>query len=209
MRLPTLLLPVMLAGCASQPAIPPLLPAAVPPLPDGGIATPLDMVVKNDHLLIWTASGKMSIRVLQPDGHESAATAYYVWQQHGNLYRITLNGPLGQGRTVLEGSPEKVTLDSARTGHVEAASPEALMQEALGWTAPVSLLPKWFQGRTATPGAESITDENGLLKSVLEQDWQADYKSWTTVNDRTLPEKFVITGPNTRLTVLVSQWQTP
>jgi outer membrane lipoprotein LolB len=110
---------------------------------------------------------------------------------------------------VLEGSPEKVTLDSARTGHVEASSPEELMQQSLGWTAPVSLLPKWFQGKPATPSAETILDESGLMKSVLEQNWQADYKSWTTVNNETLPEKFVITGPNTRLTVLVSQWQTP
>jgi outer membrane lipoprotein LolB len=208
-RFPTLLLPVMLAGCASQPVVSPLLPATVPPLPDAGTSTPLDMVSKPGQLLIWTASGKISIRVLQPDGRESAATAYYVWQQHGNMYRITLNGPLGQGRTVLEGSPEKVTLDSARTGHVEAASPEELMQQSLGWTAPVSLLPKWFQGKPATPAAETILDESGLMKSVLEQNWQADYKSWTTVNNETLPEKFVITGPNTRLTVLVSQWQTP
>ncbi|HEX5277093.1 MAG TPA: lipoprotein insertase outer membrane protein LolB [Fluviicoccus sp.] len=180
----------------------------MPPLPDAGTATPLDLVSKPGHLLIWTASGKIAIRVLQSDGRESAATAYYVWQQHGNMYRITLNGPLGQGRTVLEGSPEKVTLDSARTGHVEAASPEELMQQALGWTAPVSLLPKWFQGKAATPGAEAVMDDAGLPKSLLEENWQADYKSWITVNNEVLPEKFVITGPNTRLTVLVSQWQT-
>ncbi len=209
MKLPTLmLLPAMLAGCASQPLVQPLTPASVPPLPDASTATPLDLIVKPEQLLIWTASGKMSIRILQSDGRESAATAYYVWQQHGNMYRITLSGPLGQGRTVLEGSPEKVTLDNARTGHVEAETAEELMLQSLGWTAPVSLLPKWFQGKPATAQAETIADENGVLKSILEQNWQADYKTWQTVEDRSLPEKFVITGPNTRLTVLVSEWQT-
>lgn len=205
MRFLTLLLPVMLAGCASHP-VRPLLPSSIPPLPDAATATPIDLVVKPDHLLIWTASGKMSIRVLQPDGRESAATAYYVWQQHGNIYRITLSGPLGQGRTVLEGSPEKVTLDNSRIGHVEAASPEELMQQSLGWTAPVSLLPKWFQGKAATPGAETVADDNGLMKSIQEQDWQADFKSWRTIDTHSLPDRFVISGPNTRLTVLVSEW---
>jgi len=204
-RFSTLLLPLMLAGCASTPKVTPLLPASVPPLP--AEATPIDLVSLKDQLLVWTASGKIAIRITQPDGQESAATAYYVWQQHGNLYRITLTGPLGQGRTVLEGSPEKITLDNARTGHVEADSPEALLSQALGWTAPVSFLPKWFQGKAATAGAEAIMDESGLLKSVLENNWQADFKSWQQIDSHTLPEKFVITGPNTRLTVLVSEWR--
>lgn len=206
MRLPILLLPVMLAGCASQP-VRPLLPATVPPLPDAATATPIDLVVKPDHPLIWTASGKMSVRIIQNDGRESGATAYYVWQQHGNLYRITLSGPLGQGRTVLEGNPEKVTLDNSRTGHVEASSPEELLQRSLGWTAPVSFLPKWLMGKAATPGAEVITDEDGQIKSILESEWQADFKSWQTVDNRTHPERIIITGPNTRLTLLVSEWR--
>ncbi len=200
-------LPIMMTGCASHP---PLLSApAQPPealFPEKPIVTPVDAVTRPDIALIWSASGKMAIHLTQPDGHESAGTIYYVWQQHGNLYRITLSGPLGQGRTVIEGTPERVTLDSAKTGHMEASTPENLMQSALGWSAPVSYLRKWIQGLPATDQAETVADETGILKTSLESPWQADFKSWQPAGKFLLPEKVVITGPDTTLTLLVSRW---
>ncbi len=212
MSKPWLLATLLLAGCATHAVKPSAKPVAAAPAAAeaeaASASTPAtDGLSNTRNLLIWQASGKMAIRLIRPDGKEQAGTAYFVWQQRGNIYRITLTGPLGQGRTVIEGTPEKTTLESPRTGLIEAATPEELMQTALGWSAPVSYMDKWLTGQAATEDAEVTPNPAGLVQSSLEGDWQADFTNYLPLNAFMLPRKIVITGPNTRLTVLVSKWQ--
>ena len=49
---------------------------------------------------------------------------------------------------------------------------------------------------------------DGKLESVREGLWQADFKNYRYVNNETLPQKIVVTGPNINMTVLISGWQT-
>lgn len=204
----TLFIPILfLTGCATQPhlATTPLPAAPAPQLLEPALATPATAVTSTANPLVWQASGKLAVRTFNHEGEAHAGTAYFVWQQQGNVYRITLSGPLGQGRTVIEGTPERTTLNSARTGQLQADTPEELMEQSLGWSAPVSYLPKWLQGKSATPQAEEITND-GLLQSALEGQWQADFASYKSIGEQRLPQKIVITGPNTKMTVFVSNW---
>lgn len=156
----------------------------------------------------WKATGKFAVKILDAEGQKKGGSAYFTWQQNADSYRITLTGPLGQGRTDILSTDDKgVILESAKTGHLEADSPEVLFEQAFGWTAPVSYLKKWLEGKSATATAETIYAENGTLQSSQEGVWQADFKNYRYVDTELLPQKVIITGPNVTMTVLISEWK--
>ncbi|PTQ87220.1 lipoprotein insertase outer membrane protein LolB [Agitococcus lubricus] len=210
---------VMLSGCASQSAVLSLKkPVPVPTPYTEQQAIPLaKMDIKDDvdsaqfpapqPTEAWTAMGKFSVKMTDADGSKKGGSAYFVWQQLMTDYRITLSGPLGQGRTVLNGSTDNISIDSEKTGYLEADTPEALFEQAFGWTAPVSYLRQWLNGKPATAHPEDIYAENGTLQSSQEGAWQADFKNYRYVNNAFLPQKIIITGPNLTMTVLVSDWK--
>lgn len=208
-----------LSGCASQSAVL-AIKAPVPVPTPVTVEKPVPLAQMETHdevetakfpapqpISVWTASGKFSVKMLDADGQKKGGSAYFIWQQKADDYQITLTGPLGQGRTVLNGTAESITLDSKQTGHLEASSPETLFEQAFGWTAPVSYLKKWLEGKPATPRPEDIYAENGTLQSAQEGEWQADFKNYRYVNNTLLPQKIIITGPNLDMTVLVSDWK--
>ena len=155
---------------------------------------------------IWTATGKFAARTLTSDGKKKGGSVYFVWQQHGQDYQVTLTGPLGQGRTVFVGNPQQVTMQNNQ-GEWQADSPEVLFENAFGWSAPVSFLQYWLQGQAVTPQAILNYDAQKQLLSLQEQGWRAEYSQYQQHQEQALAQKIVITGNNTTMTVLINDWQ--
>jgi len=150
----------------------------------------------------WQAEGKLGLHYQDKGG-----SLYFTWAQQGDSFKLSLAGPLGQGRTALSGGAGRVSMDNATTGHLEADSAEALMQQALGWQAPVSHLRFWLRGLPATAAATVQRDADGNISHIEEDGWQADFERYVQVGDYALPGKLRISGPDTRLTVIVSEWR--
>lgn len=129
------------------------------------LSTPLPSqeVVKTQ----FSIAGKIGVRTPQQNG-----SAFYAWTQVNNYFAIDLTGALGIGQTRIEGIPGKVTLTSAKTGTLQAASPEELLQQATGWQAPISYLVSWVQGKPASGSAQAQYDEQRRLKTLTEGGWQ-------------------------------------
>lgn len=182
----TLGLLALLAACSTLPSQPSPAPTA-----------PQDV----SRLLNWKAEGKLGLRF-----REKGGSVYFTWQQEGETFTLDMAGPLGQGQTRLSGSPGQVSLENASTGHVVAATPEEVMLNTLGWQAPVSHLRYWMRGLPATAKAELQRNEAGELTRISEDGWQADIQRYADAGGYHLPSKLVITGPDTKVTVLVSDW---
>ena len=128
----------------------------------------------------WQISGKVGIRA---PGDSGSATLF--WLQRQAYYDIRLSGPLGQGASRLTGRPGAIVLDIANQGRYEAASPEALLQERLGWRLPVS---------------------NRLAR--LQQDgWQVDYLSYSEHDGYALPARLKLHGHDLDITLVIKDWQ--
>lgn len=194
---------LLLGGCTTKTVITPPIstspPIVVEPQIEPAIASPKQS--------IWTASGKFSVRVIDQNGKKKGGSVYFVWQQNNQDYQVILTGPLGQGRTTLIGNTEYVTMQSAKTGELTAASPEDLFEQSFGWTAPVSYLKYWLEALPATPDAVPTYDANGQLQSLREGLWQADFIKYQSSNNQLVPQKIMVTGPNLNMTVLISDWQ--
>lgn len=132
----------------------------------------------------FSIAGKIGVRTPQQNG-----SAFYAWTQVNNYFAIDLTGALGIGQTRIEGIPGKVTLTSAKTGTLQAASPEELLQQATGWQAPISYLVSWVQGKPASGSAQAQYDEQQRLKTLTEGGWQVQL---SYDNADRLPQKLVM-----------------
>lgn len=132
----------------------------------------------------FSLQGKIGVRTPQQSG-----SAFFTWQQQQDQFDIELTGILGVGKTQIQGKPGEVTLNSAKTGLISAASPEELLEKATGWQAPIMHLAYWVQAKPATAKAQISKDENNRLKQLVEDGWTVDF----SYNDaQTLPNKLLL-----------------
>ncbi|MCK2042015.1 lipoprotein insertase outer membrane protein LolB [Chromohalobacter sp. TMW 2.2308] len=189
----SLLLIVMLAGCASQ-----------TPGPDQARERG-DWDAQAERLQAldaWSLAGKVGLRT--DEGSESANID---WQQRPDTYRILISGPFGAGRTLLKGAPGKVTLANGE-GRFNAETPEALMEQQLGWSLPISALDYWIRG-LPTPNASERTeyDDLNFPQRLWQFGWTIEYRDWTHADELWLPRRLVMTYGELRATLVVTQWE--
>ena len=150
----------------------------------------------------WNLTGKVGLRTPQ-----ESTSANLDWRQTPYHYRLLVTGPMGAGRSTLEGRDGRVSLTTSE-GRFEADSPEALMEQRLGWSLPVSSLTDWVRGLPANDSDFEMTDDELGFPASLEQDgWEIDYRGWKDVNGTWLPNRLVMTYDDLRATLVVNQWQ--
>ncbi|XID75437.1 lipoprotein insertase outer membrane protein LolB [Alkanindiges sp. WGS2144] len=118
----------------------------------------------------FSVSGKIGVRTPQQNG-----SAFYAWTQVNDYFAIDLTGALGIGQTRIEGIPGQVSLSSAKTGTLQADTPEELLYKATGWQTPISWLVSWIQGKPASSQAQVQYDEQQRLSQLKEGGWQVQF----------------------------------
>ena len=118
---------------------------------------------------------------------------------------IELTGILGAGKTQISGTPGQVTLNSAKTGLIKAATAEELLQRATGWQAPISHLVDWVQARPATQSAQIQKDSSQRISQIIEQGWMVDlsYNQQATVPNRLILKQSLENGGENRITMVI------
>jgi len=151
----------------------------------------------------WQIDGKIGIRAPKDSG---SGTLF--WLQRQDYYDIRLSGPLGRGAARLTGRPGQVSLEVANQGRYEATTPEALLEEQLGWKLPVSHLTWWVRGLPAPDSKSRLTlDADSRLSNLEQDDWHIEYLSYAQQNGYWLPERIKLHGNNLDVTLVIKQWQ--
>jgi outer membrane lipoprotein LolB len=151
----------------------------------------------------WHINGAIAIKI-----EEHGQTASIDWQQQAlKNYVINLYGPLGMGRVTLTGTPEQVTLFAAGKSY-KAATPEALMQQVLGWQLPVQNLYYWIRGITAPTLAAKIDfDRFHHIQRLQQQGWQVNYQRYTSTDGIDLPSLLSLQHGNLHVKIVISRWE--
>lgn len=148
----------------------------------------------------FSLEGKIGVRTPQQSG-----SAYFTWVQNQAQFSLQINGALGVGKTIIEGQPGQVSLNSAKTGLITAASPEELLEQATGWVAPITYLVDWVQARPATPAAQLQRDDSNRIIQIQEQDWLVDlsYLDAATLPNRLILKQQLEDGQENRITLVI------
>ncbi|MDR5867670.1 lipoprotein insertase outer membrane protein LolB [Halomonas koreensis] len=183
----------LLTGCASR------APAPDAPRAEGDWQAQRDRLAD---LETWELTGKAGLRT-----PEDSTSANLDWRQTPYHFRILLSGPFGSGRSVLEGRQGRVSLTTGE-GRFEAASPEALMRQRLGWSLPVAALGDWVRGLPAADRPHRLERDAKGFPARLEQDgWTIDYRDWTRAGGLWLPRRMALSYGDLDVTLVVTRWR--
>ncbi|MFQ3788351.1 lipoprotein insertase outer membrane protein LolB [Halomonas sp. A29] len=150
----------------------------------------------------WILVGKAGLRTPQ-----ESTSANLDWSQHPHYYRMLISGPFGSGRNLLEGREGRFSLTNSE-GRFEASTPEALMQQQLGWSLPVSSLADWIRGLPAGHSRYQLDrDERGFPQQLEQDGWQIVYRDWVEVESLWLPRRLIMEYDDLRVTLVVTEWR--
>jgi outer membrane lipoprotein LolB len=178
-----LIIPVFGALTACQTMHPPKLPN----MPTTTLQTAItDASVAVPPPIRFSITGKIGVRTPKQTG-----SAFYAWSQEGERFAIDLTGALGIGQTHIEGIPNHVSLQSAKTGFIEASTPEELLQRATGWQAPISYLPHWINGEPVNLTSSVTHDLQHRLLTLDEGGWNVTFY-YNDQSDSKYPNRLIM-----------------
>ncbi|NNH38366.1 lipoprotein insertase outer membrane protein LolB [Acinetobacter terrae] len=148
----------------------------------------------------FNLQGKIGVKTPGQSG-----SAFFTWVQQQDEFDIELSGILGVGKTQISGTPGQVTLNSAKTGLIQAETPEELLQRATGWQAPITHLVDWVQAKPATTQAKISKDDSNRPIQFLEDGWIVDlsYNAQAQLPNKLILKQTLESGQENRITMVI------
>lgn len=195
-RLPLLCLCLLLAACAVEPPVPQGEREAAWRLHREAVAA----------LNAWRLEGRVAVR----HGNEGWSASLH-WRQEEGGYVLRVSAPLGRGTVELSGSPRGVQMITADNRLLHADTPEALMQENLGWHVPLGGLRHWIKGTPdpARPAERLILDEEGRATAFRQDGWQVTYDRYEDAGPYRLPGRMTLENGELRVRLVIHEWTLP
>lgn len=152
----------------------------------------------------WSVTGKLGFRL--PD---EAGSAFLNWEQINDSYSIHLSGPLNIGAVSINGDFDQARIEIKNETH-HTQHPEFLFYDNLGWPLPIRDITWWIKGLPAPDtnnGSHLATyDDNGLLKTLEQNQWLVSYVSHTQEGSLYLPNKIIAKRDDIKLTFILKRW---
>lgn len=190
----------LLAGCAT---LLELLPReAEPAAPEAAWQTHAEEL---SLLRSWSLHGTLAVR--PTDGDASRVTMR--WRQSPDSYLVRFMGPLGVGLFEVEGTATAVEARFPDGRRASAASPEALLEQEIGWSVPLQGLRYWIVGAPVPDGAplKMELDDQGRLARLEQAGWTVVYERYGALDGLSLPERIRFSNESVDATIVVRRWK--
>jgi len=203
--LPSLLLSILLSGCAHTPK-----PVFTPkPALTADWQEHTRQLTK---LNKWQAIGKLAVKVPNDDGSMSMSMSLR-WQQQPHQFNIDFSGPFGQTLLAISGDDQQVTLSEPNHAPISAKTAEELIRRNTGWTIPVAQLAFWVRGLPDPSNRISKFHPNaqGLIETLEQSGWKISYSEYMSVTSGTetlaMPKRIIAEFKDIRLTLAIREWR--
>ena len=152
----------------------------------------------------WSMLGTLAVR-----SGSNASRVTMRWRQTRESYLVRFTGPLGVGLFEVEGTATAVEARFPSGRRASAASPEALLEQEIGWSVPLQGLRYWMVGAPAPDRAMSKMefDDYGRLAHLEQAGWTVVYERYGEFDDLALPERIRFSSESVEATVVVRRWK--
>ena len=171
------------------------------------VQTPHARQVALAKLTAWRMSGAFSI---QQTG-QKPNIANFAWRNYsGKNYSIEISSALGLYSISIHREDHNVTLWKNGTHPYNAPTPEGIMQQAMGWSLPISPLSSWMKGMPSkTALYEAQYDAYGHLTTLEQDGWTikfSAYKNNDSVANVDFPQIILLQRPGMVVKIVVQDW---
>ena len=149
----------------------------------------------------WRVHGRLAIS----NGEDGGSAGFVLNDSSAGEMRLNLSATGGRWRLVADAG--QASLEGSRVPLRRARYPEPLVEHALGWYLPVTLMRDWIRGIPAPPGAQLEFAEDGSLSALNHAQWQIEYQRYREVDGLWLPQKVVATSGDYKVSVIVLGWR--
>lgn len=132
------------------------------------------------------------------------------WQRDPDGFMMLLQAPMGQGVFRIEsepGEPYRLRLPDGRV--FENLTAEALLEDVIGWSLPISGLDYWIRGMPR-PGSDYShrVRVDGRTRSIKQDQWDIKYLDYfEQQEDSRLPRKIELSSDTITVRLIVERWQ--
>jgi outer membrane lipoprotein LolB len=186
----TLLLTLLLAACASAPAV-----------------MPVDWEQQQARLAAldhFTASGKIALR-----SADQAESGSLLWQQAGRATHIRLAGPMGLAATTVDSDGEVLELRQGEEYSRWRLDDPAIAPDST-WDIPLGALVYWLKGMPA-PGlaveALQFGPQDGLPVMLRQDGWTILYGDFASFQGYMLPTRLDASRQDSSARIIVREWR--
>jgi len=153
----------------------------------------------------WSIKGRLAVQTGQ-----GGWSATLFWDQKNQSYRMRFVAPLGQGTYQLQGDDDLVSLLTADNKLYQAATPETLLLDNMGWSVPLHGLKYWIKG-VPEPGKSTenlLLDDQGRLTDMQQSGWRISISRYSDFNGTQLPGRLYMHNDRFKLRLVVDDWKT-
>jgi outer membrane lipoprotein LolB len=147
----------------------------------------------------FSVVGRVAVRY----GDESA-TGRVTWRHSEFDDDLLIASPLGQGIAEITRRDGTYTLVTANGRRFDAADPERLTEQALGWALPLAGLPDWLQGRPQAGVAADARYDGKQLAELRQQGWTIEYLGYEEAGR--LPRRLRLTRGDLDIRLVIEEW---
>lgn len=167
---------------------------------------------------LWASQQQLLAQYNDWDMHSRAvikleAEAYNIgirWQRDPDRFMMLLEAPFGQGVFRIESEPGQAYRLSLPDGQVfENLTAEALLEDVIGWSLPISGLDYWIRGMPR-PGSvySHRVSADGRTRSIKQDQWDISYLDYfEQQEDSLLPRKLELANDTITVRMIVERWQ--
>jgi outer membrane lipoprotein LolB len=132
------------------------------------------------------------------------------WKQDRQRFAMLLAAPFGQGVFRIDGDEEQgYRLRLPDGQEFSNRTPEALLDEVIGWSLPVSGMKYWIRG-LPRPGVDfsSRGGENGGLAWIRQDDWDIEIIDYFDADSEpVLPRRINLAREELSIRLVIERWQ--
>lgn len=167
---------------------------------------------------LWASQQQVMAKYNDWDMHSRAAIkleaeAYNIgirWQRDPDSFMMLLEAPFGQGVFRIDSKPGEAYRLRLPDGRVfENLTAEALLEDVIGWSLPISGLDYWIRGMPRPGSAYSHrVRADGRTRSIKQDQWKISYLDYfEQQEDRRLPRKIELVNDTITVRLIVERWQ--
>jgi len=155
----------------------------------------------------FVRSGRFAVQSQRFNQNPESIQGGFVWKDLGTTLLLDLTSPVGGTLARVSVNPREAILTRSNGETIGAASPDELLQIAIGQHMPVADLRNWLQGQLSSQGvstAKNVSrDEMGHLAGFTQDSWVVSLSKYDELGPRAIALKQDLAGQQISIRLVV------